>query len=314
MNSLPWFQYTAVGPCQSYFRPCNLVGMQTRCENYAKPSRRQLLKAAASLCAITPFEMAADPLGMPIGCQTYPVRKLIAADFPGTIKTLSSAGFQTIELCSPLGYAKAGFSSVAQFKAADLPRVLGDLNVQCHSSHFTMRELRDDLPGRIAWAKDAGLTQMMVPSLDGPKNPTMDDVKRAADEFNKIGQQVSAANMTLGLHNEGFEVSKVDGKRTYDVLFELLDPALVKFQFQCSTISDGFVAADYFRRYPGRFISMHVQDWSPEIRKQVAVGQGSIDWEKTFRAAKIGGIKNYFVEMDLDLMRASVPYLHRLQV
>jgi hypothetical protein len=29
---------------------------------------------------------------------------------------------------------------------------------------------------------------------------------------------------------------------------------------------------------------------------------------------KDGGIKNYFVEMDLPLMKASVPYLRRLQV
>src|SRR5450631_4227379 len=164
-------------PCQPHFLPCNLVAMQTRYQNEPRSSRRQFLKAAAALCAITPIEMTADPLGMPIGCQTYPVRKLIAADFPGTIKQLSSAGFQTIELCSPQGYAKAGFSSVAEFKAAELPHVLGDLNIQCHSSHFTMKELRDDLPGRITWAKDARLTQMMVPSLDGPRNPTMDDVK-----------------------------------------------------------------------------------------------------------------------------------------
>ena len=31
-------------------------------------------------------------------------------------------------------------------------------------------------------------------------------------------------------------------------------------------------------------------------------------------AAKTGGIKNYFVEMNLDLMKASVPYLRNLEV
>jgi hypothetical protein len=42
--------------------------------------------------------------------------------------------------------------------------------------------------------------------------------------------------------------------------------------------------------------------------------QGTLDWKKIFTAAKIGGIKNYFVEMDLEKMRASVPYLHQLKV
>jgi sugar phosphate isomerase/epimerase len=59
---------------------------------------------------------------------------------------------------------------------------------------------------------------------------------------------------------------------------------------------------------------MHVQDWSPAARKQMAVGQGTLDWTKIFTAAKTGGLKNYFVEMNLDLMRASVPYLRNLQV
>ena len=106
----------------------------------------------------------------------------------------------------------------------------------------------------------------------------------------------------------------VDGKRTYDLLFSLLDPKLIKFQFQVSTISRGFDAAEYFTKYPGRFISMHVQGWSAATKKTMAVGQDSLDWKKIFTAAKTGGIKNYFVEMNLDQMKASVPYLRDLQV
>jgi sugar phosphate isomerase/epimerase len=277
-------------------------------------SRRSLFKSAAGFLSAAGLNLTADPLGLPIGCQTYPVRKSIAQDFPGTIKQLADAGFQTIELCSPVGYADAGFGGLAKYKGAELRERLSDLGVKCHSSHFDIKELRQDLPGRIAWAKEVGLTQMMVPSLDGPRHPAMDDVKRAADEYNKMGEQSAQAGIQQGLHNEGFEVSTVDGKRTYDVLFDLLDPKLVKFQFQVSTIAQGFDAAEYFTKYPGRFISMHVQGWSAPTRKIVAVGQGTLDWKKIFTAAKTGGIKNYFVEMNLDLMKASVPYLRSLNV
>ena len=182
------------------------------------------------------------------------------------------------------------------------------------SSHFGIDELRTDQPLAIAWAKDVGLTQMLVPSLDGPKKPTMDDVKRAADEYNRMGEQSAQAGIQQGLHSEDFELSMVDGKRTYDVLFDLLDPKLVKFQFQVSTISQGYDAAEYFTKYPGRFISMHVQGWSAETKKVAPVGQDSLDWKKIFTAAKTGGIKNYFVEMDLPMMKASVPYLRSLQI
>ena len=121
----------------------------------------------------------------------------------------------------------------------------------------------------------------------------------------------------------------VDGKRTYDLLFDLLDPKLVKFQFQMSTITAGLVAADYFLKYPGRFNSMHLQDVDMNApvrppkdgrgqrgprRPQVAVGQGTIDWVKTFTAAKVGGVKNYFVEQSWELTEQSVAYLKTLKV
>jgi sugar phosphate isomerase/epimerase len=283
-------------------------------------SRREFLKttathaAAAGFLAASALDLRANPLGMPIGCQTWPVREMIAKDFPGTIKQLADAGFLTIELCSPVGYADSGFAGLAKYSGTDLRKILSDAGVTCVSSHFGIDELRKNQAGRIAWAKDIGLTQMLVPSLDGPKNPTMDDVKRAADEYNKMGEQAAKAGIQQGLHNEDFELSTVDGKRTYDLLFGLLDPKLVKFQFQVSTISRGYDAAEYFTKYPGRFLSMHVQGWSAETKKTMAVGQDSLDWKKIFTAAKTGGIKNYFVEMNLDLMKASVPYLRDLQV
>ena len=109
-------------------------------------------------------------------------------------------------------------------------------------------------------------------------------------------------------------------------------PKLVKFQFQMSTITAGLVGAEYFLKYPGRFISMHLQDVdmnapvpapSPKgaqagrrggRRPQVAVGQGTIDWVKTFTAAKTGGVKNYFVEQSWELTQQSVAYLKTLKV
>ncbi|SPE25545.1 Xylose isomerase domain protein TIM barrel [Acidobacteriia bacterium SbA2] len=283
-------------------------------------SRREFLKSAATYTAAAGFlssaalELHANPLGMPIGCQTWPVREMIAKDFPGAIKQLADAGFQTIELCSPVGYTDEGFGGLAKYKGAELRRILGDAGVSCVSSHFGIEELRKDQERAIAWAKDIGLTQMLVPSLEGPKKPTLDDVKHAADEYNKMGEQAAKVGIQQGLHNEEFELSMVDSKRTYDLLFDLLDPKLVKFQFQVSTISRGYDAAEYFTKYPGRFISMHVQGWSVETRKVAPVGQDSLDWKRIFTAAKTGGIKNYFVEMKLEMMQASVPFLRNLQV
>src|ERR1700720_3019530 len=113
-------------------------------------SRREFVKNAAMYSAAAGFvsaggsEVRANPLGLPIGCQTWPVREMIAKDFPGTIKQLAGAGFQMIELCSPVGYADNNFAGLAKYSGAELRRILSDAGVTCTSSHFGIKELRDD--------------------------------------------------------------------------------------------------------------------------------------------------------------------------
>ena len=282
---------------------------------------------AAGLLVASVAKLAANPLGLPIGSQVWPTRSMLK-DFPAYTKMMAGIGVTRLELCSPIGYG-AEFASLANGK--EVAKILADHGIKSESSHFTMGELRHSQDKSIAWAKEIGITQMITASLgdgNGGNNPTLDQVKKAAVEYNQIAAVAAKAGMQQGLHNEGFELSTVDGKRTYDLLFDLLDPKLVKFQFQMSTITAGLVGADYFLKYPGRFYSMHVQDvdmkapapareGAPAERRggrypQVAVGQGSIDWVKTFTAAKIGGVKNYFVEQTWELTQQSVAYLKTL--
>ena len=178
------------------------------------------------------------------------------------------------------------------------------------SAHFSMRELRENQQKSIDWAKEVGMTQMVVATLGAGNNPAMDAVKKAADEYNAIAAVAAKARIQQTLHNEGFEVSSVDGRRTYDVLIEdLLDPKLVKFQFQMSTIRQGFVADEYFTKYPGRFNSMHVQDVDmnatppPGGRGQQGRGVQTSAARGHHRLgesqdAKDAGVKNYCVEQN----------------
>jgi sugar phosphate isomerase/epimerase len=299
-------------------------------------SRRVFMRTAAAsgvagFLAASAESVHASPLGLPIGSQVYPLRSMLK-DFPEMVKKLADIGVTRLELCSPIGYG-ADFGALSSGK--EVKKILADHGIKSESSHFSMRELRESQQKSIAWANEIGITQMITATLgegNGAIRPTLDHVKKAADEYNKIAAVAAKAGMQQGLHNEGFEVSMVDGKRTYDLLLDLLDPTLVKFQFQMSTITSGLVAADYFLEYPGRFFSMHLQDINMNApvpapprkgapgarpggrRPQVALGQGTIDWVKTFTAAKKGGVKNYFVEQSWELTQASVAYLKTLTV
>ncbi len=295
-------------------------------------SRREFMEraaigsGAAGLLVASAAKLAANPLGLPIGSQVWPVRSMLK-DFPAFCQRMAGIGVTRLELCSPIGYG-AEFSSLADAKVVS--RILSDHGLKAESSHFGMGELRKSQEKSIEWAKEIGITQMITASLgdgNGGSNPTLDQVKKAADEYNRIAAVAAKAGLQQGLHNEGFELSMTEGKRTYDRLFDLLDPALVKFQFQMSTITAGFVAAEYFQKHPGRFFSMHLQDVDMKTPAagasggrrggrypQVALGQGSIDWVKTFTAAKVGGVKNYFVEQTWELTQQSVAYLKTLNV
>jgi sugar phosphate isomerase/epimerase len=274
-------------------------------------SRRHFLGGLAMAAAATPA-LSADPLGLPIGFQTYPVREALGKDFEGTLKQVAAFGYKTTEMCSPPGYANAGYGSLVNMKAAEMRKKIQDAGLRCESCHYQFRELKENLDDRIAFAKELGLKQMVLSTFGLSGSATMADWIRAADDLNKIGEQTRKAGIQLGFHNHNFEFRQIDGVLIYDQLMEKLDPALVKMQFQVSVISLGYEAATYLNKYPGRFCSLHLQDWSSTEKKQVPVGQGVVDWKKLFGAAKKGGVKNYFVEMDMAALEASVPYLHKL--
>src|SRR3954453_908089 len=285
-------------------------------------SRREFLKQSAATSAAAAFlpiaarEMQTNPLGMPIGSQTYPHRQRIKdGDFAGLCRDMAALGIGIIELCSP------GYPEFASLTDAKLTRkIIDDHGLTCPSAHVTLEELRNGQEQVIAWARDIGMTQIGTATLDGKREngtTTMDVVKRSADEYNRISEVTAKAGMQQFLHDELFEMAKVDGRLVYEVLLELLDPKLVKMQFQMSamrTIGDPVM---YFSKYPGRFISMHLQgvDLNAPMPARggqgapggaagrargaggggVAVGKDSLDWPKIFEAAKSGGAKKNFL-------------------
>jgi L-ribulose-5-phosphate 3-epimerase UlaE len=56
----------------------------------------------------------------------------------------------------------------------------------------------------------------------------------------------------------------------------------------------------------------HLADWSAVEQKNVAIGKGIVDWKGFFDSAKIGGVKNIFVEMDQETFQDSATYYHSL--
>jgi sugar phosphate isomerase/epimerase len=281
-------------------------------------SRREFLGetaiglAAAGYLARSGADLRADPLGLSIGCQTWPVREAIGKDFDGTLRQLAAQGFRAIEMCSPPSYKDSGFGPLVGLKASEMRERIHAAGLVCESCHYGFKELKESLDERAAYAKELGLKQMIISTFSLPKAATLADWMRAVEEANKLGERAREGGIQLGFHNHDFEFGKLDGQLIYDKLMGGFDPQAVKMQFQVAVVRLGYQAADYFEKYPGRFISMHLADWSTTANKQVPLGQGDVDWKRLFAAAHKAGVKNYFVEMEPDDMKASVPFLRGL--
>src|SRR5205809_2686421 len=166
-------------------------------------SRREFMAktstAVGATGLLTSFAADADanPLGLPIGSQVWPTRSMLK-DFPAYVKMMAEIGVTRLELCSPIGYG-AEFASLAN--GSEVKKILADHGMKAESSHFTMRELRNSQQKSIAWAKDVGITQMITATLgdgNGGSNPTLDQVRRGADEYNKIAAVAAKADIQQG--------------------------------------------------------------------------------------------------------------------
>ena len=270
--------------------------------------------AAVIILSKLPLDLfeAARKTGMPLGFQSWTLRDQLSKDFSGTLKMMADLGYKQIEMCSPKGYEQIGFGAFTKMKTADIRKTIEDAGMTCPSCHFGSAEFNDEnIDDRIAFAKELGLTQMICSTFWLPKTATIKDYQDSADKLNKAAEKINKAGLQTGFHNHDFEFAMLEGKLIYDELLARFDPKLVKMQFQTQVIVHGYKAADYFNKYPGRFISAHLSDWSAD-KKEMPLGQGVIDWKEFFVAAKKGGVKNMFVEMAQDKFKDSAAYLAKL--
>jgi sugar phosphate isomerase/epimerase len=249
--------------------------------------------------ALAKAATGASRLGMPIGFQSYVFREEISQKPHETMSRLAGYGYKTVEWCSPKGY-QGPFTPLVKYSGKELKKITNDSGLKTHSCHFTWKEIMDDdsLAERVEFANQLGLKHMVCSG--GLMAKSTEDLKKRCQQMNHFGERVKKGGMVAGYHNHNGEFDeKLDARPQYDLMLEHLDPSLVKMQFQVAAITSGYKAQDYFRKFPGRFISAHLQDFAPDDhKKEVVMGAGIVDWKDFFAAAKVGGLRYIFVEME----------------
>jgi len=267
----------------------------------------------AMLASQIPMDLMASSVSKamkkPLGFQVWTIKDELVKDFAGTLKKMAALGYKSVEMCSPPGYESSGFGPLMSLKAKEMKKIVEDCGMTLDSTHYGFGELRDNLDERIDFAAESGQKQMILSSFWIPEKAPMSDWIKAAEMLNKVGEKTKKAGIQTGFHNHHMEFEKIDGVLIYDKLMEIFDPELVKMQFQVAVVSAGYQAVDYFEKYPGRFISAHLADWSAKTNSGVPIGQGVVDWKAFFKAAEKCGVKNYFVEMDQEMFKVNADFL-----
>jgi sugar phosphate isomerase/epimerase len=256
-------------------------------------TRRRFIALSAGTLAATTLARA-YPLGLPLGMQLYSVRTLLPKDYAGTLKQVGALGYKEVEA--------AGFYD---HPVDDVKAALQAAGLSCVSSHSPLGVLLPKLDDTIAYGKSLGL-EYMVCSSAMHKDPsaghgplTLDDWKWVADQFNQIGEKISAAGMKFAYHNHTPEFTPIDGTMPWELLEKNTDPAKVNFEMDCGwVIVAGQDPTTYLKKYGKRIVMLHVKDFKDKKPPSVPLGTGDIDYKPIFAAAKGASVRHIFVEQE----------------
>jgi sugar phosphate isomerase/epimerase len=251
-------------------------------------SRRDLLLSMAA--ALAKFSQT-------VGLQLYSLRRQAQADLPGTLKLVRELGFRDLEAGAFYGRS-----------AAEFQRMLAANDLKVSSMGAEWDRLGKSTAEVADQAHTLGAEYISCTSIPRKKTLTLDDVTRAADNFNRWGEALSRAGLRFCYHPHGPEfISGPDGT-LFDTLAKRMDPKVANFEMDVFWFVFGNQdPAKMLDRYSGRFFLMHVKD----IRKgeprtfnpgtvaeeaSVPLGKGEVDWPSVLKAAQRTNVRHYYIE------------------
>ena len=265
-------------------------------------NRRNFLKTSGLLTAglfINPSELLKTKRAA--GIQLYTLRELIVKDPTSVINKVAIAGFKEVEM-----YGLSAEQRFFGLSVKDFASLLKQNNLKSPSGHYMPEKFLfengsvDEVKKLCDVGQMMGHQYIVIPWMAEERRKTIDQYKRLAERINKAGEICKTANMQLAYHNHDFEFFDIKGQKGYDILLKETDANLVKMEMDIYwVISAGYNPVDLFKANPGRFPMLHVKDMDKINKKMnTEIGNGSIDFKKIFKVAKLAGVKHYYVEQE----------------
>ena len=127
---------------------------------------------------------------------------------------------------------------------------------------------------------------------------TMDLIKQTCDLFNEASASAVSNGLTFGVHNHWWEYQQVEGRWVYQVMLELLDPAIFfeldTYWIKTAGPDPALVVKEFGKKAP----FLHIKD-GPCVKGQpmTAIGDGVMDFPSIVKAGA-GSTEWMVFEMD----------------
>ncbi|MEC5171452.1 sugar phosphate isomerase/epimerase [Chryseobacterium nepalense] len=246
-------------------------------------------------CGISPFKKRQNTLAI----QLYTVRDAMSANPEKTLEKLAAMGFTGLEIYA---YNSTFFGKSRQ----EFQRILKNTGLRVISSHHITGNFNKG-QGTLLYNWEKSVedlhfigSEYMVCSYLFPQERNLENYKKLPELLENSGKVTKEAGIQFAYHNHDFEFEKFDDNRNvYDFILENSSPELVKMELDLYWISKaGIDPLIYFEKYPGRFPLWHVKDMKAGTKDFTEIGNGTIDFERIFKAGKQAGLQYWFLEQD----------------
>ena len=220
-----------------------------------------------------------------------------------------SFGFRYVEV----GPADFGGLAPAAFKAE-----LDRRGLVLVGLHFNYDQIRDDVEGVAALAKALNVPRVGCAWI--PHKDPFDEqqCRAAAKVFNRAGAALAKHGLQLYYHTHGYEFRPLGRGTVFDLLVTETSPKTLMFEMDVAwVVLPGQDPAELIKKYPDRWLLMHVKDFKKgvphnhlvqaKLTDQVPVGSGQVDWPRLLRAAQEAGVKYYLIEDESPNVLQQIP-------
>lgn len=243
-----------------------------------------------------------------LGLQLYSLRFEFKKD--GVEKTLDWAkahGFQFLEGGGTYGMTQQQFRGELDKRGMKMVSVFSGFDT-----------LRDKPEEAVSLAKAMGAEYVICGWIPHQDAFTADDVKKAAEVFNRAGAKIKAAGLQFCYHPHGYEFVPTEKGTLFDDLASRMDPKVANFELDIFWAKHGGAdPAKLIEKYPQRILLMHLKDLQKGVKgdltgkapdeTSVALGSGQIDFKAVLSAAKKAGVRWYFIEEESPEAPTNIP-------